>query len=83
MENSIRYEIFLDDNYNMKSNITLENYLECLTSMDVVDVYSIDAETNEEYFGTLGKDDTSELDDTQKAYKVVRIMRGTIVIYKE
>lgn len=77
------YQKFLEDNYNMKSNITLENYLECLASMDVVDVYSIDAETNEEYFDTLGKDDASELDDTQKAYKVVRILNGTIVIYKE
>lgn len=77
------YKKFLEKNYNMNSKITLVQFLECMGA-NVIDIYSIDAETNEEYFGTLGKEDVNNLTDTQKAYKVIRINNNSnnIIIYE-
>lgn len=76
-----REERFLNDYYNMKSNIKLADYLSCRTRLSCIDIYSIDRETNEEYYGTLGREDIEDLTTKEQAYKVVKITDNFIVIY--
>ena len=73
MEKNGKYTRFLNDYYYMKSKITLKDYLSCLCRMDVVDIYTIDAETNEEYFGTFGLEDIKYLDKNDLKMKVIKI----------
>lgn len=76
-------ERFLNNYYNMKSNIKLADYLSCRARLSYIDIYSIDKEINEEYFGTLGREDINDLTAEEQAYKVVKITDDFIVIYKE
>ena len=76
-----REERFLNDYYNMKSNIKLADYLSCRTRLSCIDIYSIDRETNEEYYGTLGREDIEDLTAKEQAYKVVKITDNCIIIY--
>ena len=69
--------------YYMKSKITLEDYLNCLGRMDAVDIYTIDDETNEEYFGTFGIEAIEYLAKNDLKSKVIKIKSNTITIYKE
>jgi hypothetical protein len=78
-----KYERFLNNYYNMKSKITLKDYLNCLLNLDCVDVLSIDAETKEEYFGTFGKYSIETLSKDYLKLKVVKINNNKITIYKE
>ena len=74
-------ERFLNDYYNMESNIKLADYLSCRARLSYIDIYSIDKEVNEEYFGTLGREEIEDLTAQEKAYKVVKITDDFIVIY--
>ena len=80
-----KYERFLNNYYNMESKITLKDYLSCMFNLDCVDVWSVDAGTNEDYFGTFGKYSIEDLSEDDLKLKVIKINNNndTITIYKE
>lgn len=77
MEN--KYKKFLEEEYNMASKITLADFLKCYKN--VIGVYAIDEETNENFFGAFDKSDINNLTAKEKNYKVVSIYPHNIIIY--
>lgn len=76
---------YLEEHYNMESNITLEQYLRTYKngrSCNNVDIYGIDDETYELFIGCLSYEDLSfkEYEDL-KDLKVIFINDSNIIVY--
>ena len=78
---------FLEENYNMNSKITLEDYLRTYKNgvwHGNVDIYGVDDDTYEMFIGCLSYEDL-KFDDNKKLrdLKVIFINNSNIIVYIE
>lgn len=78
---------FLEENYNMNSSITLEQYLRTYYNgreLNNVDIYGLDDDTYEMFIGCLSYEDL-KFDDNKKLrdLKVIFINNSNIIVYIE
>lgn len=78
---------YLEEHYNMNSNITLEQYLRTFQNgvwYGNVDIYGLDDDTYEMFIGCLSYEDL-KFDDNKKLrdLKVIFINNSNIIVYIE